>query len=687
LINRALILCAVFSFPAFPSGGKAKEVPIAAQAYMIVKTAQKYHYAPKPVNDSFSAVVYESFLHILDPYGTLFTDETIAKLDGFKFSLDDQIKQQKTTFLDSATALYLRQLHVADSLVRKLKYEEINCAADDTLWLGGDAVYGKQSNLHKKWEQWITYMVLWSYHTNKDSFGTVALPSQKKTRNYFNDAIARETCRIKLKTNPLGGIKGFSGSSYLKAIALAFDPHTEYLSFTDKEQFETDLSKESGSFGIRLSFNIIGEIEIVEMLPGGPAWNSNKINEGDVILDVKKSDGTTIDLRCATLSDVHGFLSSIGNRQADFSIRKKSGKIINVALMKEILDVEENTIRSYVLKGKSSVGYIYLPSFYTDFTYDDYFSKGCANDLAKELIILKNAAIDGLILDVRSNGGGSMQEAIRMAGVFIDNGALCLTHSRGKDPETIKDNARGTIYNGPLVVLANSSSASASELLAGVLQDYNRALIVGSKTYGKSTIQNILPVNAGDFDSLSHYKGEPPGFLKLTTGGFYRVTGASHQKTGIIPDIELPILSENAQDREASCDGALELKNINKKTYYYPVDPLPVRALRNLCDTRLKENAGFKYILKKTGTLVSTTNARHALPLGFQSFDELEDSLTAKKCSFTTALPEYGKSKRSMTDLDKANNEIVMRGIQGDLYVNEAYAIMNDLITIKKEGK
>jgi carboxyl-terminal processing protease len=694
LINRALILCAVLSFPAFSAGGVTKDVPVAAQAYMIVTTAERYHYAPKPVNDSFSAVVYKSFLHMLDPYGTLFTDETIAKLDGFKFSLDDQIKQRKTTFLDSATALYLRQLHVADSLVRTLKYEEINCAAADTLWLGGDDVYGRQSNLHKKWEQWITYMILWSYHTNKDSTDTIRQPSQKATRNYFNKAIARETCRSKLKMNPPGGIKGSTGSRYLKAIALAFDPHTQYLSFADKEQFETDLSKESGSFGIRLNFNIIGEVEIVEVLPGGPAWYSNKINEGDVVLDVKKSDGTTIDMRCATLSDVHGFLSTIGDKPADFTIRKKSGKTINVALEKELLDVEENTIRSYVLKGKSSVGYIYLPSFYADFTYDDYFSKGCANDLAKELIILKNASIDGLILDVRSNGGGSMQEAIRMAGVFIDNGALCITHFRGKDPETIKDNARGTIYNGPLVVLVNSFSASASELLVGVLQDYNRALIVGSTTFGKSTIQNVLPVNAGDFDSLSHYKGEPPGFLKLTTGSFYRVTGASHQKTGIVPDIELPVLSEITQDREASYDNALEFVNVNKKTYYYPVDPLPVRKLQNLCDTRLKGNAGFRYILKKTGTLVSPKKTRHAIPLAFQSFDkfinrfdELEDSVAAKKCSFTTALPEYGKSKRSMTDLDKADNDTIMRGIREDLYVNEAFAIINDLIAIKKEAK
>jgi carboxyl-terminal processing protease len=695
MIKRAQILAWVLAFLAYPFAGRAKEASIAAQAYMIVKTVEKYHYAPKPVNDSFSEKVYTSFLHMLDPYATLFTEETMGKLDCFRFSLDDQIKQRKTVFLDSATALYLRQLRCADSLVRKLKIEEINLGVADTLWIGNGAVYGKQCNVHKKWEQWIKYMILWSYHSNKDSTDSIALQSQKETRTYFNDAIKRETCRIKLKTNPAGGIKECTGSIYLKAIASAFDPHTEYMSFTDKKQFESDLSKESGSFGIRVSFNIIGEIEINEVLPGGPAWNSNKINEGDVVLGIKKSDGTAIDLRCATLSDVYGLLSSIGNKQTDFAIRKKSGKIMTVPLKKEILDVEENTIRSYVLKGKSSVGYIYLPSFYADFSYNDYFSKGCANDLAKELIILKNAAIDGLILDVRSNSGGSMQEAIRMAGVFIDNGALCITHSRGKDPVVIKDNARGTIFNGPLIVLANSSSASAAELLAGVLQDYNRAVIVGSKTFGKSTIQNILPVNAGDFDSLSQYKGDPPGFLKLTTGSFYRVTGVSHQKVGIVPDVELPDLPEHAQDREASYDNALEFKNINKKTYYYPVDPLPVSALKSLCDTREKGNAGFKYI-KKTGALIPRTNSRYPVPLAFQSFarfidrfEEMDDSVTEKNCTFTTTLPVYAESKSSMTGPEKADDENIMRAIREDIYINEAWNVMNDLIriSIKKENK
>jgi carboxyl-terminal processing protease len=692
--SKATILAWILCILMYPLGSIAKELAVAEQAAMIVKTAEKYHYAPKPIDDSFSEVVYKSFLHMLDPYGILFTEESIGELDSYKFAIDDQIKQKSITFLEAATSVYAKQLRIADSLVRQAKTKDVDLSAKDTLWIGGDAVYARRCDLDKKWDRWLRYMVLWSYRSDKDSTDTLGLPSPKETLKFLEDVISREDCRLQKKMIPLGGIDKFTGSSYLRAISLAIDPHTQYLSFADKRQFETDLSKESGSFGIRVNFNIIGEIEIVELMPGGPAWYSNKINEGDVILDIRKTDGSLFDLRCATLSDVEDFLSSIGYKQVIFRIRKKNGQTISVPLKKEILDVEKNTIRSYVLKGSKSIGYIYLPSFYTDFYYGAFFSKGSANDLAKELIKLKSTAIDGIILDLRSNGGGSLREAIRMAGVFIDNGALSITHSRGQDPEILKDNARGTIYSGPLVVLTNSSSASAAELLTGVLQDYNRAVIVGSRTFGKGTIQEVLPVNAGDFDSLSRYKGDPPGWITLTTGSFYRVTGDSHQKVGISPEIELPELFEGAQDREASYDGALEFKNIKKKTYYYPLDSFPISKLKKLSDTRIRGSSAFS-LIRKSEELSPKANCSYPIPLAFNSFteyirrfDNLEDSLKVDTCPFSAVLPEAIKIKSSMTEQEKTETEDIIRDLQDDIYINEAFNIMNDLIqlSVKKEG-
>jgi carboxyl-terminal processing protease len=685
--TKVLVTALSLTILVFPLKGGPKETSVAGLALTIVKTAQKYHYMPRPLNDSFSVALYGSFLKSLDPSGTYFTVETVRSLDRFKYNLDDQILQQKTVFLDTVTELYVRQLRAADSLMRSYTGKDIDLSVNDTLWMGGDSTFGKLQLLGRKREQWLKYLVLWSLYSLVDTSAKVKMPAKEETLRVLNDVVTRELCRIQFKLTYPGGIKEYTGQRYLKAIASTYDPHSTYMSFAEKNRFETELSRESGSFGLKMNFNMAGEVEIVEVVPGGPAWNSGKVNEDDVILDIKNPNNKTIDLRCALLSDVYNFLSSIGDKPTVFKIRKKNGAIISVSLKKALLDVDQNILRSFVLKGGRTVGYVYLPSFYTDFTYGGYFSKGCANDLAKELIKLKRDSLSGLILDIRSNGGGAMDEALRIAGIFIDHGALCISHCRGNEPETVKDNARGAMYNGPLVVLVNYSSASASELLAGVLQDYNRALIVGSQTFGKGTIQNVLPVDAGNFDSLSHYKGEPPGYLTVTTGGFFRVTGLSHQKTGIKPDVELPQAITGGQCTEASYTGALALTDIRKKTYYYPADPLPVAQIKAQSSARVAASPGFTYA-RRMALSYAKQLSRRPVPLGWgpfsaflAKFNEYEDSVSVKGSPFTASLPSYDKSRSSMTDTEKAVNDTLMRSIGSDLYINEAFAVINDLIT------
>ena len=660
-----------------------KDLPFTELAQMIIKTAGKYHYSPRNLDDNFSKTVYESMINLLDPYKLVFTQESIGKLDSFKFSIDDQIREKKSSFLEVTTSVYLRQLNAADSLLSKIKSKKVDFTINDTLWFGSKIEYSNQCNLKERWDKWIRYLILLSLQSRADSLKTLSVPSSKEMEKILDDVISREVCRIRSKINPAEGLKNYTGTTYLKAISNAFDPHTEYMSTAEMEEYESSLSKLAGHFGISLDFNMAGEIKIAKLMPGGPAWRSNKVNEGDVILDIMKSDGKRMDLRCTRLSDVYDFISSTDYKQTIFRIRKKNGTIINVSLKKEILDVEENTIRSFCLKGKKNIGYIYLPSFYNNFNYDSYFSSGCANDITKELIKLKSASIDGLILDLRSNGGGTVSEALRMAGIFIDFGALCLTHSRGTNPEIQKDNARGTIYNGPLVLLVNSSSASASEMFAGIMQDYNRAVIAGSPTFGKGTIQQTLPVDAGDFDSLIHYKGNPPGFLALTTGSFYRITGKSCQKAGITPDIELPEPFEKTLERESTFNAALGFETINKKTYYHPLDNLPLTFLRNLSECRLKKEPGFQYI--KNAQMIFTGNySRYPVPLEINFFQEyiknlekLDDSLTVSKKVFETVLPDTAAA--SITNQEKEDNKKITGAISKDIFINEAYNIIVDL--------
>jgi carboxyl-terminal processing protease len=395
-----------------------------------------------------------------------------------------------------------------------------------------------------------------------------------------------------------------------------------------------------------------------------------------------------LDLRCISIAEVEEFLSGIDYKQAVFKIRKKSGSILNIPLQKELIDVKQNIIRSFILKGSQKIGYIYLPSFYTEFYYDSYFSQGCASDLSKELLKLKNDSISGLILDLRGNGGGLVAEALRIAGLFIDYGGLTITHERGKNPIVQKDDARGTVYDGPLLVLVNSASASASELLASTLQDHNRAIIAGSITFGKGIIQTVIPYDAGNFDSLSLYKGKPATFLSVTTGAIYRVTGISNQCKGVIPDIVLPDLLQKSVLNESTERAALHLDTIIKKVYYYPSTPLPFQELKSNSCKRVKASRAFQFIEKKQ-LEIPDLHSRYSVPLQVYSFvkfmsnfKEIEDSLAQKDNIYSVTQSQFKKFVSNIPKIEQDEISTTIKEIQSDIYISEAFMILNDVVSI-----
>jgi len=302
-----------------------------------------------------------------------------------------------------------------------------------------------------------------------------------------------------------------------------------------------------------------------------------------------------INVSNAQAQEVNQILSESGGAKATLTVKKADGTTRQVTLHKEKLstDDDEEKVKGFVLKGTKTIGYISLPAFYEDWD-DDRGIKGCANDVAKEIIKLKKENIEGLILDLRYNGGGSMQEAIELAGIFIDIGPVGQIKSRTGKAETLKDMSRGTIFDGPLLLLVNGYSASASEMLAGTLQDYNRALIVGSPTYGKATAQNILPMDTTI--NLETYNGKvvSDSYIKLTISRLYRVNGTTAQMTGVKPDILLPEADGTATEREANEKFALQPNTIDGNKYYKPYPPLPVADLQSVAKKETDTSAYFK---------------------------------------------------------------------------------------------
>jgi len=348
---------------------------------------------------------------------------------------------------------------------------------------------------------------------------------------------------------------------------------------------------------------------------------------------------------------------------------------------------DDDKVKSFILKGTNTIGYIYLPAFYEDWETLNNGLNGCANDVGREILKLKKENINGLILDVRYNGGGSVSEATELAGIFIDAGPVAQVKSRDAKVNTIKDMDRGTIYDGPLVILVNGYSASASELLAGALQDYNRAVIIGSPTYGKATMQVVLPMDT-TVTSENFMQRNTENYLKLTVSKLYRITGATAQFKGVQPDIVLPDILDAYITKEADEPNALRPTVIGANKYYTPYAPLPIKALAESVQTEIDTGKYFNAVKniiayskqKKTAKDISL-NLKDALADIDQDVKDdgnIIDSATVSK-KFTVQNNQYEMVRIQADSNLKELNEEFIHQVAADAYINIAYSVLAKL--------
>jgi len=642
--------------------------PICEKAGEIVNFANKNHYNPRPVDNQFSEYLFTYFIKSVDDSKIVFTIEDYNLLTKYKTKLGEEILSGNCEFIELANTLYYKRVKEIKSIIEKFKSAEINFKSDEKIIFSTNSKNVTEEQRVKQWRKRIKYQILNNHFSQLDSNNK----SKTISKSIINQTIQSEICIIE------GLIKDadFVYESYLNAIAKAYDPHTNYFTIDDKESFETSLSKETESFGIEIIKNKLEQIEISYLLPGGPAWKSSLINEKDVILSVSNSKEKKSFL-CISLYEAISFINSPENNKLTFEISKKNGQNQKIVLIKEKVDVNSNIIQSFVLEGERKIGYIYLPSFYSEMGESPFvIPNGCANDIAKELFKLKREGIEGLIIDVRNNGGGSMLEAVRLSGVFIDYGAVAISHQQKEAPQTIKDMDRGAAFSKPLLVLVNGFSASASEFFAAAMQDQNRAVIVGNKTFGKATMQTVLPLTKKDY-------------LKTTIGKFYRVNGKSHQKEGVKPDIEFPSYYDLIVENEGSFKSALENTTITHKTYYYPQSELPISTLQYKSKERVDTNKYFNNIKKIAAKLYQQKN-NLSIPLSYNLFEKYYKNRnieyqylteSSKSKAFEVVNPSYLSSIRMKNDTEVMINKQNIEKIEKSIYISEAYNIINDLIT------
>ena len=497
----------------------------------IVKyVVERGHYNSIDLDDNFSVKIFDDFISKLDPQKRFFTVNDIRQLNRYKYKIDDQIKNYQLEFFEETYKTYNQRVSDAKLFVDKVFETDFDFSENEFIDLNNDSIpfsIGK-NQLFERWRKQIKYSVLdivtQRYSSDSLDFNEIKINAistvKKNTDDFFDYA------------NELDRDDWFS--VFVNSFVSQFDPHTFYFKPDDKEKFDVSISGKFDGIGARLS-RADGNVKIVDVIIGGPVWRDKLLDVGDVILAVGQGDDELVSIYGMKLDDSIKLIKGPAGTVVTLRVKKIDGQIQDVKIKRDEVELEETFAKSTVIsKNDNNYGYISLPKFYADF--DNYKNRNSANDVKNEIVKLKNNGIQGLILDLRNNGGGSLQTVVEMTGLFIEKGPVVQVKSIGNRKKVLYDRDPQVYWDGPLVLLINEMSASASEIISAALQDYNRAIIIGSeKSFGKGTVQNIIDLNR--FISNTDYD---MGALKVTTDIFYRINGESVQLEGVQSDIIIP---------------------------------------------------------------------------------------------------------------------------------------------------
>ena len=694
-MRKLILLPLLFSFSVI-TAQKYSADTLRQKCIVLRRFLEQQHYKPIRWNDTTSAILYDHWIKMLDKDKLLFTQADMEQLTPYRTKLGEELQGNGWGFFDKSIAIYQKRVKCIDSVIISILSKPLDFSKPDNLSWPLTSYAASTPALYVQWQKYIKWQILRDIAENVLDTGIATNVYAKLPANF---ALLELQSRERLKKRLLLSVKEKEsiendfetelGDLYLGAVSWCYDPHTEYMNINEKDHFENIIKSLEFSAGFQINKNDKGDWEITYLVPGGAAWNNGELHKGDVVLKIKV--GNEPEKELASIDDdkeVQKLLQGNESENIIVSIRTAGGIQKAVPLQMQKITNEEGIVRSYVLKGDKKIGYITLPGFYTKEGEEDN-ANGCSNDVAKEVVKLKKDSIDGLILDLRYNGGGSMWEALQLAGIFINEGPLSSVKDKEGKVHFLKDPNRGTIYDGPMLVLVNGSSASASELVSAALQDYHRALIVGSTTYGKGSAQVVLPMDTtgtADASSVTDY-------VKVTFEKFYRVDGSTTQWKGVVPDIFLPQIEDATEYNEKSNASALQ-PDFSKVAFYDALPNLPIAVLKAKSIARVSANDNFKdiedfsqwYKNDKKGFVVPLQwpaySALHKTSV--EKYGELDNDDDSSKALLTAVNSRFDMNQVAIGNTEtKALNEGQLRKIEKDNYIAEAYLIMTDWLNIK----
>ena len=649
----------------------------------------KLHYDPKIINDDFSINVYEDFIDAVDSQKRFLLKSDIELFSQYRLSIDDQIKSSDITFFNLVYETLERRMDEVESFYQEVLFTPFNFNIDEEINLDyeNQKYVDDIDELKKLWRKRLKLSALDGFASKKE----INIEDDKTKTDSEIEIESRKSINDNLKdffqfNSELERKDWFS--IYLNSIVTQYDPHTTYLAPEAKEVFDQNISGKFQGIGARL-FKRNQQVEISEVIIGGPVWRDNLLNVGDIIIAVAQSkEEEPQEISLMKLSDATDLIKGEKGTNVYLTVKRVDGGIEQVEITRDIVELEETYAKSSIIDDDTNkYGLINLPRFYVDF--DDYGERNAASDIKKEIISLKNKGIDGLILDLRNNGGGSLKTVVDITGFFIEKGPVVQVKSIGGRKEILRDNDSSILWDGPLVIMVNEFSASASEILAAALQDYNRAVILGSKqTYGKGTVQNIIDLN----NVISGNTYGDLGSLKITTDMFYRVNGGSTQLEGVKSDLVFPNRYSYVDIGEKDLDNPLNWNKIDPARYDNSSKIFNYSQAVEKSKKRISENEYFS-LIDQHAKLVKSNQDNKIISLDYKSYKEEQENLKSQsdklKIIDEFISPYVFDWNETNQNTDSSYNDDIqekrdrwIKVLEKDIYVNEAMNLLKDLSSI-----
>lgn len=661
---------------------------------LMIKGMEYYHYQPQDIDDSFSETVFTEYLKRLD-YGKRFlTERDVENLRKYQHLIDDEINDGSYEMFDLSIGILNRRVSQAESYYKEILAEPFDFDKKESLDMDIDnmAFASSEAEIKERWRKFLKYQTMTRLATK--------IERQEKAKKEGDEefeiksfALLEEEAReavVKAQDSYFKRLSRMDDNDrradYLNSIANIYDPHTGYFPPKDKENFDIQMSGRLEGIGAQLR-ETEGYIKVVRIVPGSASAKQGQLEVNDLIIKVGQADDDPVDVVDMDIDDAIKMIRGKKGTEVRLTVKKIDGNEVEIPIVRDIVKLEDTYAKSVILnhgKSKKGIGYIHLPKFYADFK--DKNGPRCSRDVAKEVQKLKDENVKGIILDLRNNGGGSLQDVVDMVGLFIEKGPVVQVKSRERNPRILSDRNPKIQYDGPLVILVNSLSASASEIMAAAIQDYKRGVIVGSSsTFGKGTVQLFIPLN--DFNrSLSGE--ESLGEIKMTTQKFYRINGGATQLKGVIPDIILPDQYSKLDIGEKDQDFPMKWDEIAPVAYDEWADQPDIEALKEQSEERVNDNPVFQ-LVKENAQRLKTRQDQNQYSLNLEAY-------RAEKTRLEAEADKYKEISKEIEDLniqtptadiayiesDETRKDRIdewHKRIKKDAYINEALFIIKDM--------